>query len=91
MAAYIVTYDLNKPGQNYKCVAEKLEAYPAHWKVQQSVWLLRTNQSAKQVRDIVGECLDPNDKLIVAKLSGEAAWKGYGDKISEWLKETLLV
>ena len=68
-----------------------MKRIPLIGKVQQSVWLLITNQSAKQVRDIVGECLDPNDKLIVAKLSGEAAWKGYGDKISEWLKETLLV
>jgi hypothetical protein len=33
--------------------------------------------------------IDSNDELLVAKLSGEAAWTGFSDKCSNWLKENL--
>ncbi len=89
MATYIVTYDLLQSGQNYKCLHGKLEAYPTHWHMQQSVWLIETSQTAAQVRDNLLSCLDSNDKLLVAKLSGEAAWSGYSAKITEWLKGRL--
>lgn len=89
MATYIITYDLNKSGQNYNCIIKKLEAYGTHWHAQGSVWLLVTDQSATQIRDHLGACLDDNDELFVARLSGEAAWRGYSTQISEWLKKFL--
>jgi CRISPR/Cas system-associated endoribonuclease Cas2 len=89
MAAYIVTYDLYKQGQNYTCLTEKLEAYGTHWHMQQSVWIISTNETAAQIRDKLSPCLDSNDKLFVGKLSGEAAWVGYNQKITDWLKGTL--
>lgn len=57
--------------------------------MQQSVWIIVTDQTAVQIRDYLGPCLDSNDKLFVAKLSGEAAWKGYKDSITQWLKKFL--
>lgn len=89
MAAYIVTYDLMKQGQNYDCLCKKLEEYPTHWHAQGSVWLIQTSLSAVQVRDDLASCLDSNDKLIVARLQGEAAWQGYGEQINSWLKGLL--
>lgn len=89
MAAYIVCYDLHKEGQNYKCLEEKLQAYGAHWNAQRSVWLIVTNQTAVQVRDNLASCLDSNDKLIVAGLSGEAAWRGYNQDVTDWLQKQL--
>ena len=89
MAAYIVSYDLHKQGQNYDCIIKKLEAYPSHWHMQQSVWIVVTNDNASKIRDNLAPCLDSNDKLFVGKLSGEAAWKGLSDKGSKWLKEVL--
>ena len=87
MKSYIVTYDLMKSGQNYECLTKKLKAYGTYCHLQQSVWLLRTDQSASQVRDNLATCLDSNDKLFVAKLSGEAAWIGYPETYSNWIKE----
>lgn len=89
MAVYIVTYDLHKQGQNYECIIQKLNAYGTHWHMQQSVWIIETTQSAAQVRDNLITCLDANDKLFVAKLSGEAAWYGYTSDINQWLKQRL--
>ena len=89
MATYIVTYDLHAKGQNYDCIHQKLKSYGTNWHVQGSVWLIQTSQSAVQVRDYLSTCLDSNDKLLVAKLSGEAAWKGYSQKVTDWIKARL--
>lgn len=87
MSSYIVAYDLYQSGQNYDCIIKKLEAYPTHWHMQQSVWVIETMQSASDVRDNLLSCLDANDKIFVGSLSGAAAWYGYGDKINKWVKE----
>jgi hypothetical protein len=89
MGAFVVTYDLMKQGQNYNCLIAKLNAYPIHWHAQGSVWIIETAKSAAQIRDELMSCLDANDKLIVARLEGEAAWIGYNSGISEWLKGRL--
>lgn len=89
MAAYIVAYDLHAEGQNYTCLRNKLEAYGTHWHMQGSVWIVVTNQTAVQIRDNLNPCLDSNDKLFVGRLSGEAAWFGYGDQVTNWLKANL--
>lgn len=89
MACYIVTYDLHKEGQNYECLHKKLEAYPTHWHMQRSVWIIESSGPAKTIRDNLKSCLDANDDLFVGKLSGEAAWSGYNDAVNKWLKEHL--
>jgi hypothetical protein len=89
MTTFIVTYDLHKQGQNYTCITKKLESYPTHWHMQGSVWIIEASQTAVQIRDGLLSCLDQNDKLMVAHLSGEAAWHGYSDKIGQWLKGRL--
>jgi len=89
MATYIVTYDLNIPGQKYTCIEQKMERYGTKWKFQQSVWIVETPDKAQDIRDHIKPCLDTNDKLFVGKLSGEAAWSGYSDKGNTWLKNRL--
>lgn len=89
MPAYIVVYDLHTPGQNYECLTEKIEAYGYYWHVQRSVWIIVTRDSAEAIRDNLKQCLDRNDKLLVARLSGEAAWSGYKDDDGSWLKSAL--
>lgn len=89
MAAYIVTYDLKQAGQNYTCLIKKLEAYPVHWHMQGSVWIIQTAKSAVQIRDELSQCLDTNDNLFVGHLGGEAAWNGFSDAGTSWLKKQL--
>lgn len=89
MTTYVVCYDLHKEGQNYECVIKKLKAYGTYCRIQRSVWIVCTSQSAKQVRDDIGACLDDNDKLFVGALSGEGAWKGYPQTTTDWLQKNL--
>lgn len=87
MKTYVVSYDLRKPGQNYQSIIDKLKGYAGWCRLQQSVWIIQTTQSAVQVRDHLQPSLDVNDSLYVGKLSGEAAWFGQSEAVSKWIKQ----
>lgn len=89
MAIHIVAYDLNKPGQDYEALLEKLATYD-RFHAQGSVWLLNSNNTAEQIRDDLLKHLDSNDKLIVSKM-GEAAWFGYSAEVSKWINNNVNV
>ena len=89
MATFIVAYDLHEPGQSYDCIIAKLTAYPTHWHMQQSVWIIVTTQTAMQILDNLKTCLDANDKLFVGELGKDAAWIGYSNDVTTWLKKHL--
>ena len=86
--AYIVTYDLCKPGQNYDELIKAIKTY--HWcKITESAWVITTTKSSVEIRDYLKGKLDKNDKLFVGKLTGEAAWSGESQEVAEWLKKNL--
>lgn len=88
MAGFIDSYDLGKAGQNYECQKQKLDAYPRHWKMQQSVWIIESTETHEQVRNKLIPCLDANDRLFVGKLSG-AAWHGITEAGTRWLIDVI--
>lgn len=45
--------------------------------------------SVVEIRNQLGPSMRPNDKLIVTELTGNAAWRGFNDNMSEWLKKNL--
>lgn len=73
MAAKIVCYDLDKPGQDYKDLISRLEELGAD-RIQYSVWLINTNWGTADLRDDLRRFVDENDRIIVAGLDGSAAW-----------------
>lgn len=72
MNTYIITYDLSDPGQDYNALIERIEGYGTREKIQQSVWLIVTSETAEEIWDHLQQCLDGNDKLFVAKVSAPA-------------------
>ena len=86
---YMVVYRLSSEGQRNECLDERMKAYGIYWPMRSSAWIISTKETAVQVRDNLSGCLDGHGKLIVAKLSGEAAWTGHNDKVAEWLHKYL--
>lgn len=87
MRTILVTYDLNRPGQEYGELIHHLKAYPNWWKHLYSTWLLKTPLTAEQVRNAVQQHIDPNDKLLVVDVTGAAfAWTGINDEGSNWIQ-----
>jgi hypothetical protein len=94
MASYLIGFDLNKEGANYsarnKAVSDKIiELYPTYWHHLDSTWIVVTTLTSEQIRDSLKDLLDKNDELLVAKFSGEGAWKGFSESGSSWLKKNL--
>ena len=71
---YTVSYDLLKPNQNYDGLISRLNALGAV-RVQLSQWIVRLSSGdAVALRDDLMRFIDSNDRLLVAGLTGEAAW-----------------
>ena len=86
----IVGYDLNKAGQNYDKLIDALKSnYDNWWHYLDSTWLIKTTKTAVEVRDELQTFIDRNDELLVAELTGTAAWYGFTDRASVWLKSNL--
>lgn len=90
MAAYIIGYDLNKSGQDYEELITAIKSISGTWWHHlDSTWIVVTSKTAVQIRDLLLSHIDTNDELLVAKLSGEAAWYGINEKGSNWLRSNL--
>lgn len=83
MAVLLVTYDLDKPGQNYKDILEAIKSYP--WaRLSESSYAIRTNQSPQDMFGRLKAFLDGNDSLYVVTM--KKPYAGYGPKeVIEWL------
>jgi hypothetical protein len=73
MSAYLISYDLDKPGQDYHRLIKELERLGAT-KVLFSEWLFNSTSTAVQIRDYLQGFVDANDMLLIVELTGVAAW-----------------
>ena len=89
MKSYLISYDLNSPGQDYDSLYEAIKAIGSCWHCLDSTWIVKTDKSAVEVRDSISPKIDNNDSLLVVKLSGEGAWTGFDNDCSSWLKNNL--
>jgi hypothetical protein len=90
MKTYLVGYDLNRPVQNYTKLIDALKAYSNWWHHLDSTWLIKTNNSAEQIRNHLRQFIDANDELLVAYVAGESAWAGFNNEGSTWLNDYIV-
>ncbi len=90
MKTYIIGYDLNKSGQDYPELINKIKStFDTWWHHLDSTWIVKSNFSAAQIRDFLIPFIDSNDELLVASLKGESAWTGFNEKGSKWLRDNI--
>jgi hypothetical protein len=87
MAILLVTYDLNKPGQDYSDFLTKVKSYP--WaRLSESSYAIKTDSSPQAVFDQLKPYLDTNDNLYIITL--KQPFTGFGPKnVNEWLEDNL--
>jgi hypothetical protein len=86
----MIGYDLNAPGKDYTKLIEAIKNVGSNWwHCLDSTWIIKHNGPATAIRDALTPFLDGNDELLVARLTGEAAWRGFNDECSNWLKDNL--
>jgi hypothetical protein len=74
MSAFWVSYDLDKPGQDYKDLIDALQKLGAK-RIMFSDWLVNSNYTSEQLRNHLAQFMDGNDRILVAGLTGVAAWR----------------
>jgi hypothetical protein len=90
MTSYLVGYDLNKADKDYSGLIEAIKALSdTWWHHLDSTWIIKYAGTASTIRDALNPYLDSNDELLVVQLFGEAAWVGFNEKGSKWLKHNL--
>jgi len=85
-ASHLVTYDLIKR-KDYPELTKTLEKFD-YWHCLGSVWIIKSDWNCEQVRNHLLPHIDTDDKLIVLKLTGEAAWTtSFPQNCQQWLKK----
>ena len=83
MNTFAISYDLNKPGQNYESLFARLVQHGA-FRVQLSQWALATTWTAAQLRDDLMRYIDANDRLLVIQIGNWASFNLLaGNKLKE--------
>lgn len=85
MGSYIISYDLIS-NKNYEDLFKAIKNYGTYAHVLESVWIVKSSNNSTQIRDNLMNFLDSDDKLFVAKLTGESAWRNLSKEISDWIK-----
>jgi hypothetical protein len=90
MNTFLVAYDLNKPGQDYEPLWQKLKEFGTWWHHLDSLWLVRTEMTAVQLRNVLKALLDAGDELLVIDVTGKSwAGAGFSDRAFDWLRKNL--
>lgn len=86
---YLIGYDLNKSGQDYSTLIEKIKELGDWWHCLDSTFIIKSTSTSISIRDHLKNFIDVNDELLVVGLNGEAAWYGFNSECSNWLKNNL--
>ncbi|MEA3049945.1 MAG: hypothetical protein QOG84_1781 [Sphingomonadales bacterium] len=84
MPVYAISYDLRNPGRNYEPLWGRLRDWKAQ-RVLESLWVIDTTSTAVTIRDDLKLYIDANDRVFVARLSGETAWNSLQPGGAAWL------
>jgi hypothetical protein len=87
MAILLVTYDLNRPGQDYSDFHKIIKIYP-NIKLSESSYAIQTDESPFDVYSLLNPHLDKNDQLYIITL--RKPFHGFGPElVNDWLTERL--
>jgi len=85
----IISYDLNKPGQNYETLIQRIKALGAWAKLGGSAYLVFTEYNPVQVRDHLWAVMDKSDQLFVGTCQPPAAWNGMSEDVGNWIRNNM--
>ncbi len=93
MAICMIGYDLHpasKAEGDYEGLFAALEELGSgYWDCLESTWLVMTDRTPAQIRDALKPHLKPDDRLLVVRCGGGAAWLGFEGECQIWLEDHL--
>lgn len=90
MPTLLVGYDLRQPGQNYAPLVDQLRSHGTWWHHLDSTWLVRTELTPIQLRNVLRGLIDSSDEILVIDVSGRSwAGAGFEDRAYDWLRQNM--
>ncbi|HIE8455886.1 TPA: CRISPR-associated protein Cas2 [Bacillus cereus] len=89
MHSHLITYDLIGPNRDYDKISEKIKTYPRWAHILESVWVIKSDKSTKEIRDELLSSIDNNDRLFVSRLTGQCSWNNLNNELSQWLHDNV--
>ncbi|WP_353813856.1 hypothetical protein [Agromyces sp. SYSU T00266] len=87
MSAYLITYDLNKPGARYDDLYEAIKSYGTYCHLVDSTWIVVSNSSAKSVYEKLKPNLDSGDHIFVVDISSQDRYGWLPKNIWDWINK----
>lgn len=87
MSFYLISYDLNAPGQDYTKIIKKIkEIADGYCKPLESTWIIGYNGTATDVYNILSKQIDKTDRLLIMEATKNYA--GYlNQDVIDWMKK----
>jgi hypothetical protein len=87
MSVLLITYDLNKPGQDYEDVHKYIKQFS--WaRISESSYAIETNLTPDQIYQGISKFIDKTDRVYIITL--DAPYSGQGpQEVNQWLSEHL--
>lgn len=87
MAVLLITYDLNKPGQNYNQILDYIKNF-SYVPLSESSYAIDTKIEPENIYNDLSKLLDSNDRICIITLT--QPWAAYlSPDILDWLKTRL--
>jgi hypothetical protein len=88
MRSFLITYDLNRPGQDYSGLLKEIKGYGCWAKLSESSYAISTASTPDQVYSHLSQYLDESDTIYVIAL--HQPYCGRGPKaVNDWLEKFL--
>jgi hypothetical protein len=92
LKVYNISYDLNRPGQNYESLFTAIKAISGVWaKPLLSTWLVATHLTADGIYNRLRPHIDNNDKLLITGCTPDWQGSNLSKPVADWLKSGVLV
>lgn len=91
MAVYIVTYDLKgeSTSERYNRLIELIKEEGVWACLGGSSYLIESERTPVELRDKYNSVLLRDDMLYVSIVSAPAAWRGYSQQVTDWIKQKM--
>jgi hypothetical protein len=91
LAPILIAYDIHPAqGAAYDDLVQKIQSLGAWWHHLETVWIVRSERTPEEIRDILKASIGADDQLLVLDISGDrAGWAGVSDAGSKWLRENI--
>lgn len=92
MKTFLISYDLGLPETHtdYIALSQYLKKlYPTWARPVKSVWIIKTQKTAGEIRDDIKVKLDSNDKFVVVELAGNWATYNISKDVTDWMHRNM--